>query len=144
MDIMAKKKTTKVAKDNAVETDLIRRVTYKKTSKSIASFRSGDTVTVYVKVKEGEKERVQLYKGLVIKIQGKGATKVFTVRKISAGIGVERTFPFNSPSVDKVELVATGQVRRSKLYYLRGLDGKAARIKSELAVPSSAEATTEE
>lgn len=141
---MAKKKTTKVAKDNAVETDLIRRVTYKKTSKSIASFRSGDTVTVYVKVKEGEKERVQLYKGLVIKIQGKGATKVFTVRKISAGIGVERTFPFNSPSVDKVELVATGQVRRSKLYYLRGLDGKAARIKSELAVPSSAEATTEE
>lgn len=141
---MAKKKTTKVAKDNAVETDLIRRVTYKKTSKSIASFRSGDTVNVYVKVKEGEKERIQLYKGLVIKIQGKGATKVFTVRKISAGIGVERTFPFNSPSVDKVELVATGQVRRSKLYYLRGLDGKAARIKSELAVPSSATATTEE
>jgi large subunit ribosomal protein L19 len=143
MDIMAKKKTTKVAKDNAVETDLIRRVTYKKTSKSIASFRSGDTVTVYVKVKEGEKERVQLYKGLVIKIQGKGATKVFTVRKISAGIGVERTFPFNSPSLDKVELVATGKVRRSKLYYLRGLDGKAARIKSELAVPS-ASTTTEE
>lgn len=141
---MAKKKTTKVAKDNAVETDLIRRVTYKKTSKSIASFRSGDTVTVYVKVKEGEKERVQLYKGLVIKIQGKGATKVFTVRKISAGIGVERTFPFNSPSVDKVELVATGQVRRSKLYYLRGLDGKAARIKSELAVTSSAATATEE
>ncbi len=140
---MAKKKTTKVAKDNAVETDLIRRVTYKKTSKSIASFRSGDTVTVYVKVKEGEKERVQLYKGLVIKIQGKGATKVFTVRKISAGIGVERTFPFNSPSLDKVELVATGKVRRSKLYYLRGLDGKAARIKSELAVPS-ASTTTEE
>ena len=140
---MAKKKTTKVAKDNAVETDLIRRVTYKKTSKSIASFRSGDTVTVYVKVKEGEKERVQLFKGLVIKIQGKGATKVFTVRKISAGIGVERTFPFNSPSLDKVELVATGKVRRSKLYYLRGLDGKAARIKSELAVPS-ASTTTEE
>lgn len=141
---MAKKKTTKVAKDNSTETDLIRRVTYKKTSKTIASFRSGDTVNVYVKVKEGDKERVQLYKGLVIKIQGKGPTKVFTVRKISAGVGVERTFPFNSPSVDKVELVATGQVRRSKLYYLRGLDGKAARIKSELAVTSSAAATTEE
>lgn len=141
---MAKKKTTQVTKDNAVETDLVRRVTYKKTSKSIASFRSGDTVNVYVKVKEGEKERVQLYKGLVIKIQGKGATKVFTVRKISAGVGVERTFPFNSPSVDKVELVATGQVRRSKLYYLRGLDGKAARIKSELAVTSSSAATSTE
>lgn len=135
---MAKKKTTQTKAENKVETNLVRRVTSPKSARTVQDFRSGDTVNVYVKVKEGDKERVQLYKGLVIKIQGKGATKSFTVRKISAGVGVERTFPFNSPAVDRVELVATGKVRRSKLYYLRGLDGKAARIESELAVVSSA------
>ena len=131
------KKSAKTTTSN-VETNLVRRVTRTKaTNPKIAQFSPGDTVNVYVKVIEGEKERVQLYKGVVTKIQGH-SHKTFTVRKISAGVGVERTFPFNSPSIDSVELVSVGKVRRAKLYYLRGLDGKAARIESELAVPSSA------
>jgi large subunit ribosomal protein L19 len=140
---MAKKKTVKAASENKVETNLVRRVTTRKVSKSIAAFGSGDTVNVYVKVKEGDKERVQLYKGIVIKTQGSGSTRSFTVRKISAGVGVERTFPMTSPALDRVELVATGKVRRSKLYYLRGLEGKSARIESELAAPASAADTAE-
>lgn len=116
----------------AKETNLVRRVSVKAANKNIQSFNSGDTVNVYVKVKEGEKERVQLYKGIVTKIQGSGAAKSFTVRKMSAGVGVERTFPFASPALDKVEIVNMGKVRRSKLYYLRALKGKAAKIESEL------------
>ncbi|MGZ3772304.1 MAG: 50S ribosomal protein L19 [Pseudobdellovibrionaceae bacterium] len=116
----------------AKETNLVRRVSVKAANKNIQTFGSGDTVNVFVKVKEGEKERVQLYKGIVTKIQGSGAAKSFTVRKISAGVGVERTFPFASPALDKVELVNIGKVRRSKLYYLRSLEGKAAKIESEL------------
>ncbi|MEK2645607.1 50S ribosomal protein L19 [Bdellovibrio sp. BCCA] len=114
------------------ETNLVRRVSVKAANKNIQAFSSGDTVNVFVKVKEGEKERVQLYKGIVTKIQGSGAQKTFTVRKISAGVGVERTFPFASPALDKVEVVNIGKVRRSKLYYLRALEGKAAKIESEL------------
>ncbi len=140
---MAKKKTVKAASENKVETNLVRRVTARKTPKSIANFGSGDTVNVYVKVKEGDKERVQLYKGIVIKTQGSGSSRSFTVRKISAGVGVERTFPMTSPALDRVELVATGKVRRSKLYYLRGLEGKSARIESELAAPISATESAE-
>jgi large subunit ribosomal protein L19 len=121
------------------ETNLVRRVSIKAANKNIPSFDSGDTVNVFVKVKEGEKERVQLYKGIVTKIQGAGAMKSFTVRKISAGVGVERTFPFSSPALDKVEVVTTGKVRRSKLYYLRSLSGKAAKIESELVNNSKAE-----
>lgn len=120
------------------ETNLIRRVSVKPANKNIQSFSSGDTVNVFVKVKEGEKERVQLYKGIVTKIQGSGAQKTFTVRKISAGVGVERTFPFASPALDKVEIVNMGKVRRSKLYYLRALEGKAAKIESELVTASKA------
>lgn len=116
----------------AKETNLVRRVSVKPANKNIQSFSSGDTVNVFVKVKEGEKERVQLYKGIVTKIQGAGAAKSFTVRKISAGVGVERTFPFASPAIDKVEVITTGKVRRSKLYFLRNLEGKAAKIESEL------------
>ncbi len=132
------KKVKKIKATTGAETNLVRRVTFKPVKKNIDDFSAGDTVGVYVKVKEGDKERVQLYKGIVIKVQGSGTSKAFTVRKISAGVGVERTFPFQSPSVDRVELIATGKVRRSKLYYLRGLDGKAARIESELASPKSA------
>ena len=95
-------------------------------------FKSGDTIEVHVKVKEGEKERVQKFKGVVTKVQGKDMGKAFTVRKISSGIGVERTFPFASPSIDKVELISTGKVRRSRLFYLRALKGKKARIESTL------------
>nr|BFD59741.1 hypothetical protein CKG001_18480 [Bdellovibrio sp. CKG001]BFD63105.1 hypothetical protein BdHM001_17860 [Bdellovibrio sp. HM001]BFD66984.1 hypothetical protein HAGR004_20060 [Bdellovibrio sp. HAGR004] len=116
----------------AKETNLVRRVSVKAANKNIQSFNSGDTVNVFVKVKEGEKERVQLYKGIVTKIQGSGAGKSFTVRKMSAGVGVERTFPFASPAIDKVEIVNMGKVRRSRLYYLRDLKGKAAKIESEL------------
>ncbi len=122
------------------ETNLVRRITAKAVNPKIAPFSPGDTVNVYVKVIEGEKERVQLYKGVVTKIQGH-SHKTFTVRKISAGVGVERTFPFTSPAIDSVEVVAHGKVRRAKLYYLRGLDGKAARIESELAqIPSASPA----
>lgn len=114
--------------------DIVRDVTFKSNNKNknISEFSTGDTVGVHVRVREGDKERVQLYKGVVLKMQGKGISRSFTVRKISAGVGVERTFPFASPLVDKVDLIARGKVRRSKLYFLRGLKGKAARLTSEL------------
>ena len=96
-------------------------------------FKAGDTVTVHYKIKEGEKERVQQYQGVVIQRKGAGLTESFTVRKMSNGIGVERVFPVNSPYIDKVELNKVGVVRRARLFYLRGLTGKAARIKEKLA-----------
>ncbi len=97
----------------------------------IPAFDSGDTVIVYVKIKEGDKERIQLFQGVVIKKTKGYASARFTVRKISGGIGVERIFPLFSPSIDKIEVVTKGRVRRSKLYYLRNLRGKAARIKEK-------------
>lgn len=132
----------RAAKPVVAETNILRRVSMRPVNKNIQTFSSGDTVNVYVKVKEGEKERVQVYKGLVIRLQGSGAMRSFTVRKISAGVGVERTFPFSSPALDRVELVSIGQVRRSKLYYLRDLDGKAAKIDSELATARDIENAT--
>lgn len=118
--------------------DLIRQLSLRPANEKIDDFRSGDTVNVFVKVKEGEKERVQLYKGLVTKLQGTGASRSFTVRKVSSGVGVERTFPFGSPALDRVEVLTRGHVRRSRLYYLRALEGKAAKINSELVGTSSA------
>ena len=119
----AKAKTTQVKKASpGKETNLVRRVTAKAPNTKLGSFGPGDTVNVYVKVTEGEKERVQLYKGVVTKVQGH-AHKTFTVRKISAGIGVERTFPFSSPAIDSVELVSIGKVRRAKLYYHQDHEG---------------------
>jgi len=94
----------------------------------IPPFSPGDTVRVHVKVKEGEKERVQVFQGLVIARKGGGARETFTVRKVSQGIGVERTFPVHSPVLDRIEVERHGQVRRAKLYYLRARRGKAARI----------------
>lgn len=94
----------------------------------VPDFRAGDTLRVHVKVREGDKERVQLFEGVVIGRRGSSTNETFTVRKISGGVGVERVFPLNSPALDKIELVRRGRVRRSKLYYLRGLRGKAARI----------------
>ena len=91
-------------------------------------FKAGDTVTVHYKIKEGEKERVQQYQGVVIQRKGAGATESFTVRKISNSVGVERVFPVCSPYIDKVEINKVGVVRRARVYYLRGLTGKAARI----------------
>lgn len=91
-------------------------------------FRAGDTVRVYVKVVEGESERIQPYEGVVIRRQGSGLSETFTVRKISFGIGVERTFPLHSPRIEKIEPIRAGRARRAKLYYLRKLSGKAARL----------------
>jgi large subunit ribosomal protein L19 len=91
-------------------------------------FRPGDTVKVHVRVVEGDKERIQIFQGVVISRRGGGTRETFTVRKMSGGIGVERIFPMSSPSVDKLEVVRHGKVRRAKLYYLRALRGKAARI----------------
>ena len=93
------------------------------------SFNSGDTISVDYKIIEGNKERVQQFRGVVIKIKGEGVTKMFTVRKMSDGVGVERIFPMNSPFIQKVTVNKYGRVRRSKLYYLRALTGKKARIK---------------
>ncbi|MGQ0826834.1 MAG: 50S ribosomal protein L19 [Bacteroidota bacterium] len=92
------------------------------------NFKAGDTVTVHYKIKEGDKERVQQYQGVVIQRKNAGATESFTVRKISNSVGVERVFPVNSPYIDKVEINKVGVVRRARLYYLRELTGKAARI----------------
>ncbi len=96
------------------------------------NFSTGDTVTVYVRVREGEKERLQAFKGVVTKVAGSGFNRKFTVRKMSAGVGVERTFPIFCPSVDEVSVETKGHVRRARLYYLRNLKGKAARIDSEI------------
>ncbi len=96
-------------------------------------FRSGDTLRVHVKIKEGDKERIQVFQGTVIGRRGSGTGATFSVRKISSGIGVERSFPLHSPNIAKIEKVRTGSVRRKKLYYLRDLTGKSARIKEEFA-----------
>ena len=95
----------------------------------VPQFKSGDTVAVHYKVKEGNKERIQVFEGVVIRVSGGSVAKNFTVRKISSGIGVERIIPLNSPLIEKIEVKRIGKVRRSKLYYLRNLSGKAARIK---------------
>lgn len=100
---------------------------------TIPAFKSGDTINVHVKIKEGSKERIQQFQGTVIQRRGKGTNgESFTVRKVSNGVGVERIFPIVSPSIDKIEIVKVGKVRRAKLYYLKGRQGKAARIKEKL------------
>jgi len=95
------------------------------------ALRPGETVRVYVKVVEGEKERSQVFEGVVISLSGKGSRETFTVRKVSYGVGVERIFPVHSPRIDKIEVVARGKVRRAKLYYLRGRKGREARLYEE-------------
>ena len=95
----------------------------------IPAFRPGDTIQVHVKVIEGNRERIQVYEGVVIKKKGGGISETFTVRRIAYGVGVERTFPLHSPRIDKIVVKRHGKVRRAKLYYLRNLTGKAARIK---------------
>lgn len=97
----------------------------------LPAFKSGDTISVHYKIREGNKERVQVYQGVVIQRNSTGSTETFTVRKISNGVGVERIFPVNSPNIEKIEVNNVGKVRRAKLFYLRGLTGKAARIKSK-------------
>ena len=97
----------------------------------IPDFRPGDTLDVHVKVIEGSKERVQVFKVVVIRRQGGGVRETFTVRKVSFGVGVERTFPVHSPTIDRIDVLVRGDVRRAKLYYLRALRGKAAKIKEK-------------
>ncbi|GGD27640.1 50S ribosomal protein L19 [Pontibacillus chungwhensis BH030062] len=109
--------------------NLIQEITKEQLREDLPRFKAGDTVKVHVKVVEGSRERIQVFEGVVIKRRGGGISETFTVRKISSGVGVERTFPVHSPRVDKIEVVRRGKVRRAKLYYLRNLRGKAARIK---------------
>jgi large subunit ribosomal protein L19 len=97
----------------------------------VPDFRPGDTLKVYVRVVEGSRERVQLFQGVVIRRQGSGVRETFTVRKVSFGVGVERTFPVHTPIIQKIEVATRGDVRRAKLYYLRDLRGKAAKIKEK-------------
>ena len=101
----------------------------------IPEFRPGDTLKVHVKVVEGTRSRIQVFQGVVIRRQGGGVRETFTVRKVSFGVGVERTFPVHTPVIDKIEVVTRGDVRRAKLYYLRDLRGKAAKIKERRDTP---------
>lgn len=108
---------------------LIEDITKDQLKSDLPAFRSGDTVRVHVKIVEGTRERIQLFEGVVIKRRGGGISETFTARKISYGVGVERTFPVHSPKIALIEVIRRGKVRRAKLYYLRNLRGKAARIK---------------
>ena len=108
---------------------LVEQITKKQMRNDIPDFKPGDTLKVFVKIKEGDKFRVQLFEGVCIARKGKGISETFTVRKISYQVGVERTFPIHSPIIDHIEVAKIGKVRRVKLHYLSGLSGKAARIK---------------
>ncbi len=111
--------------------DIIKALEQEQMRSDIPAFNPGDTVRVHVKVVEGNRERIQVFEGAVIRRQGSGARETFTVRRISYGVGVERTFPVHSPRIEKIEVARRGVVRRAKLYYLRSLTGKAARIKEK-------------
>ena len=122
--------------------DLIKLVEQELASRrtNIPSFKAGDTINVHVKISEGNKERVQQFQGVVLSRRGKGTNgETFAVRKVSNGIGVERIFPLLSPSVDKIEFVKAGKVRRAKLYYMKGRQGKSARIKEKLSAVAPAQ-----
>lgn len=112
--------------------DIIKKIEDAQLKKEIADFRVGDTIKVYAKIKEGNRERVQVFEGTVIKRQNGGARETFTVRKFSNGIGVEKSWPLHSPNVEKIEVVRLGKVRRAKLYYLRERVGKAAKVKEKV------------
>ena len=108
---------------------LVEQITKKQLRNDVPQFKAGDTLKVFVKIKEGDKFRIQLFEGVCIARKGSGISETFTVRKISYQVGVERTFPIHTPIIDHIEVVKVGKVRRAKLYYLRALQGKAARIK---------------
>lgn len=109
--------------------NLVNEITKDQLKTDLPELRAGMTVRVDVIIKEGDKSRIQAFEGMVIKVQGSGIGQTFTVRKLSNGVGVERTFPVHSPLIDKITVLRVGKVRRSKLYYLRGRSGKSARIK---------------
>ena len=112
--------------------DIIKSIEHEQLKASIPDLKIGNTVRVHVRIKEGNKERIQVFEGIIIKVQGSGVNKTFTVRKISYGVGVEKTFLIHSPLVEKVEVVRVGKARRAKLYYLRDRIGKAAKTKEQL------------
>lgn len=112
-------------------TNLVDQVAAESRRDDIPAFRAGDTLKVHVKVVEGNRSRVQVFQGVCIKVQGSGIGRTFTVRKVSFGVGVERTFPLHTPVIEKIEIATRGDVRRAKLYYLRSLRGKAAKIKEK-------------
>ena len=109
--------------------DIIKQIENDQLRENELNFRVGDTIAVDYRIKEGNRERIQVFEGTVIKIQGKGSRKTFTVRRVSLGVGVERTFPLHSPRVEEVRVIRRGKVRRAKLYYLRSRQGKAAKVK---------------
>ena len=111
--------------------DIIRQIESEHQRLDIPSFKPGDTVKVHYRIVEGEKERIQVFQGAVLRLRKGTTSSTFTVRKVSEGVGVERIFPIHSPFIDRVEVISEGKVRRSRLYYLRKLKGKASRIKSK-------------
>ena len=111
--------------------DILRDITMDYLREDVPDFSVGDTLKVHIKIKEGARERIQVFEGFVLKKQGGGVSETFTVRRIASGVGVEKTFPINSPKLDKIEVVKHGDVRRAKLNYMRQRTGKAARIKSK-------------
>ncbi len=112
-------------------TNVIDQIAAQSKRDDVPEFRAGDTLKVHVNIVEGNRSRVQAFQGVCIKVQGSGVGRTFTVRKVSFGVGVERTFPLHSPVIEKIEVVTRGDVRRAKLYYLRNLRGKAAKIKEK-------------
>ncbi|MBC9224712.1 50S ribosomal protein L19 [Aeromicrobium sp. 636] len=112
-------------------TNVIDQIAAQSKRDDIPEFRAGDTLKVHVNIVEGNRSRVQMFQGVCIKVQGSGIGRTFTVRKVSFGVGVERTFPLHSPVIEKIEIFSRGDVRRAKLYYLRNLRGKAAKIKEK-------------
>ena len=113
-----------------MEMDLIKSITQEYERTDLPKLNVGDTVKVYIKIKEGNRERIQVFEGFVLKKQNGGVSETFTVRKLSSGVGVEKTFPANSPMIEKIEVVRSGEIRRAKLNYMRQRTGKAAKIKS--------------
>ena len=111
--------------------DVIKKIEQEHMRLDMPAFRAGDAVKVHLRIIEGEKERIQIFQGNVLRVRKGGTDSTFTVRKVSDGVGVERVFPMHSPYIERVEIVSEGKVRRSRIYYLRGLKGKAARIKSK-------------
>ncbi|GAA3547198.1 50S ribosomal protein L19 [Aeromicrobium flavum] len=115
-------------------TNVIDQIAAQSKRDDVPDFRAGDTLKVHVNIVEGNRSRVQMFQGVCIKVQGSGIGRTFTVRKVSFGVGVERTFPLHSPVIEKIEIFTRGDVRRAKLYYLRNLRGKAAKIKEKREV----------
>ncbi len=118
-----------LCKGEKMNLNLVNEITKEQMKSDLPELRPGQTVRVDVKIKEGDKSRIQAYEGIVVKVQGSGIGQTFTVRKISSGVGVERTFPVHSPIIDKITVVRRGKVRRAKLFYLRQRSGKSAKLK---------------